>query len=189
MHKRFQTTGVHKRVMRTLVSAAVSFNRIISCHADRTMCSETFHKLYYHFVWATKRRMPLLDEPLGAHVRAAIVAKSAELGYGLIAVNSAADHMHLLVTLRPTLLVADVAKMLKGSSSHFANHVLKASDSLYWQEGYGVISLRESDLPVVVEHIRNQQAHHLNGSAILALETVQRGAGIARAPHTGHAGG
>ena len=134
------------------------------------MCSETFHKLYYHFVWATKRRMPLLDEPLGAHVRAAIVAKSAELGYGLIAVNSAADHMHLLVTLRPTLLVADVAKMLKGSSSHFANHVLKASDSLYWQEGYGVISLRESDLPVVVEHITSIDLDVSNVSAKFVIQ-------------------
>lgn len=99
------------------------------------MRSETFHKLYYHFVWATKQRLPLLEEPVGEQVRAFIVAKSAELGYGLIAVNSVFDHMHLLVALRPTVLVADVAKMLKGSSSHFANHVLTMRDSLYWQEG------------------------------------------------------
>jgi len=147
--------------------------------------SETFHKLYYHFVWATKHRLPLLEEPIGAQVRAFIVAKSAELGYGLIAVNSVVDHMHLLVTLRPTVLVADVAKMLKGSSSHFANHVLNARDSLYWQEGYGVVTLREADVPAVVEYIRNQPAHHAHGRTVAELETLQHAGG-----HTGgRAGG
>ena len=137
--------------------------------------SETFHKLYYHFVWATKHRLPLLEEPVGEQVRAFIVAKSAELGYGLIAVNSVVDHVHLLMTLRPTIAVADVAKMLKGSASHYANHVLNARDALYWQDGYGVLTLRESDLPSVIDYIRNQPAHHAHGRTILELETLQRG--------------
>lgn len=80
-----------------------------------------FYQLFYHFVWATKQRLPLLTPTVEEAVVSYIRFKCEELGYKLHAINGATDHLHLLVELTPTILVADVAKNLKGASSHFVN--------------------------------------------------------------------
>ncbi|MBI5035282.1 MAG: transposase [Chloroflexi bacterium] len=85
------------------------------------------------------------------------------LGYELYAVNGALEHLHVLTGLTPSILVADVAKNLKGATSHFINHESGLTDTLYWQDGYGVITLREAEIPKVAQYIQNQKLHHANG--------------------------
>ncbi len=80
-----------------------------------------FYQLVYHFVWAKKNRAPLLTTAVEARLFPYLELKCKELEYTLYAVNGALDHMHILLGLTPTTLVADVAKNLKGSSSHYIN--------------------------------------------------------------------
>jgi putative transposase len=96
-------------------------------------------------------------------------AKCKELGYELYAANGTVDHLHVLIGLTPTILVADIAKNLKGASSHYINTESGLDGSLYWQDGYGVITIREVEIPQVVRYIERQKDHHRNGklSAIL----------------------
>ena len=78
--------------------------------------------------------------------------------------------MHILITLSPTDLIANVAKNLKGASSHYINKELGLEDILYWQEGYGVLSLRKKDIAIVADYIRRQKEHHQAGTLITKLE-------------------
>ncbi len=83
------------------------------------------------------------------------------------------DHVHLLLTLKPTDTVADVVKKLKGSSSHFINVEAGSAQALYWQRGYGAVSLRKRDIPFVKEYVERQKQHHgEGGGAIEGLERV-----------------
>ncbi|HZY42028.1 MAG TPA: IS200/IS605 family transposase [Anaerolineae bacterium] len=132
-----------------------------------------FSQLIYHFVWATKNREPLITPEVEARLLPYIGAKCKELGYLLLAVNGTEDHTHVLVELLPTMLVADVAKNLKGASSHYINKQSGLKATLYWQDGYGVITLRKAEIPKVVRYIQNQKAHHRAGKLSEVLECVE----------------
>ena len=132
----------------------------------------TYYKLFYHFIWATRDRLPLITpavEPLLLHY---LSRKCLELGYKLHTANCTEDHVHLLVELAPTIIPADVAKNLKGSSAHYINKESGLTEMLYWQDGYGVLTLREGDVPAVVAYIHQQKKHHQSGNLSEHLEKV-----------------
>ena len=80
-----------------------------------------FYQLVYHFVWGTRHRQPLITAAVESKLYPYLSGKCAELGYRLHAANGVEDHIHVLIELTPSILVADVAKNLKGASSHFIN--------------------------------------------------------------------
>jgi len=128
---------------------------------------KVYHELVYHFVWATRDRLPLITSGVEAQLLPFIEGKCRELGYWLHAANCVEDHVHLLVTLKPSDSVSEVARKLKGSSSHFINKKMALGDVLYWQRGYGVLSLRKKDIPTVAEYVRRQKQHHQTDSGLI----------------------
>jgi REP element-mobilizing transposase RayT len=91
-----------------------------------------FYQLVYHFSWSTKNRLPLILPEVEIRLYPYIGYKCKELGYRLHAVNGVEDHIHVLVSLTPSQLVADVAKNLKGASSHYINKESGLGATLYW---------------------------------------------------------
>ena len=132
-----------------------------------------FYQLVYHFTWSTKHRLPLITPEVEARLYPYIGYKCRELGYRLHAVNGVEDHIHVLVSLTPSHVVADVAKNLKGASSHHINKESGLDTTLYWQDGYGVVTLRKSEIPKIVGYIMNQKQHHREGKLSDALERMQ----------------
>ncbi len=59
-------------------------------------------RLFYHFVWATKDRLPLITESNRDPLYAAIAAKVKELKGTTYALNGMDDHVHLVATVPPT---------------------------------------------------------------------------------------
>jgi hypothetical protein len=55
-------------------------------------------------------------------------------------------HVHLAVSIAPTVLISEFVGQLKGASAHEANHKL-GRKVLEWQAGYGVVSFGTRDLP------------------------------------------
>ena len=131
-----------------------------------------FHQLYFHFVWATKNRLSVITPAVEARLFPYIGAKCKECGYRLYAVNGTADHLHVLVELTPAILIAEVARNLKGASSHYINKESGLNDTLYWQDGYGVVSLRKAEVPKVVDYIQRQKEHHAAGRLSDVLERM-----------------
>lgn len=134
--------------------------------------SHTFFKLVYHFVWGTKNKLPLITPTVEARLFPYIGYKCKELGYFLHTINGTEDHIHLLISLSPTILVADVAKNLKGSSSHYINNKTELGEILYWQNGYGVITIREAEIARIAKYIMNQKEHHKNNTLSEFLEFI-----------------
>ena len=85
------------------------------------------------------------------------------------AIGGLDDHVHIAVSIPATVTVAQVAHNAKGSSSHLANQ-LTIGDSLYWQPGYGAITIRKKDLPTVCKYIHEQQKRHDAGKTWPGLE-------------------
>jgi len=119
-----------------------------------------FWRHYYHLVWATKRREPLIGPEIEARVYAYLVSKAAELGVYVYAINGWSDHIHLVVAIPPRLSVAEVVKHLKGASAHFVNHGLALDVKFGWQRGYGSLAIGMQQRPIAEAYVRNQKEHH-----------------------------
>ncbi|HBE76534.1 MAG TPA: hypothetical protein DDW65_01945 [Firmicutes bacterium] len=85
----------------------------------------------------------------------------------MFALNCMEDHVHMLLYIPARLSVAYVINILKGSSSH---EIKAISPGFSWQMGYGVTTLRRSDLPIVQKYIQNQEHHHQTESIEKSLE-------------------
>ena len=120
----------------------------------------SFWRLYYHLVWATKNREPLIEPEIEDRLYAYLVRKAAELDVLVYAINGWYDHVHLLVAIPPKHAVAQVAKRLKGASSHYLNHEGSLDYHFAWQRGYGAFTLGERQRPEAEAYVRNQKEHH-----------------------------
>jgi putative transposase len=73
-------------------------------------------------------------------------------------INGISDHVHLLVRMRPSQSVAEIARVVKTNSSRWVRS--KGHSLFSWQAGYGVFSVSESNVPAVTKYIASQEEHH-----------------------------
>jgi putative transposase len=98
-------------------------------------------RLYYHLVWATKERQPLISSQKETELYHYIIGKADTLNCIVHAIGGTENHIHLIVSIPPTQSIAEFVKNIKGSSSHYLNQIRQNSNRFGWQEGYGVFSL------------------------------------------------
>jgi putative transposase len=132
--------------------------------------ASTYTELYYHFIWATKGRQHLITPDLQAHLYAYIRHKCDDLQVQVYALNGMPDHVHLACSLPTDLSIADFLEVVKGSSSHFINHLADEDFQLYWQPGYGALTFAKRELPSIVSYIDNQPIHHRDGKLSPRME-------------------
>ena len=121
-----------------------------------------YTSLYYHLVWATWRRYPLMVPNIQESIYKYVNFLCRQNGFELYAVNGIEDHIHVVTSLKPTTCISDVVKQLKGSSAHFCNNRLCHDGVFKWQQGYGAFTIDKRTLPTVVSYVKNQKQHHAN---------------------------
>ncbi|MEW5828158.1 MAG: IS200/IS605 family transposase [Chloroflexota bacterium] len=134
-----------------------------------------YWKLYYHFIWGTKNRLPLIEPSIEPVLYRAIAAKIKEMDGFVHAIGGTIEHVHVAVSIPPKLALSKFIGDVKGNSSHFINHVVKPGFEFYWQDEYGVLSFGEKNLPAIVRYIHNQKQHHAEGKLIDLMERVAEG--------------
>ena len=120
-------------------------------------------ELYYHIVWGTYNRHPMLHADVQPDIYRYLVSKCADYNYELYAVNGMEDHIHLALRLHPSVRVSDVINKLKGGSAHFCNRTIMPTSPIRWQGGYGAFTFGKRDLPIIVSYIQHQKQRHLSG--------------------------
>lgn len=120
----------------------------------------SFWRNYYHLVWGTKNRLPLIRSEFEERLFNYIVSKSKELDVLVFAINGTEDHIHAVVAVPPKQSVTSVVKHLKGSSTHYLNYVIDPGGTFQWQRGYGCLTLGEKQRPIAEAYVRNQKQHH-----------------------------
>lgn len=131
-------------------------------------------RLYYHLVWGTKSREPLIDRKREARLYSYIVSKADSLNCIIHAINGTENHIHVIASIPPTISIAEFVKRIKGSSSHYLNQNFPDAPKFIWQEGYGVFSLGAKQLDIAIAYVQNQKIHHQQGTAIAMLEQTDR---------------
>jgi putative transposase len=124
------------------------------------MARAYYSEIHLHFVWHTKNNEPLLTPDLEKEAHELVRQKALETrGVIVHEVGGTEDHIHIAVTVPPTLTPATFVGQIKGASS-FTLGKLHPARPFAWQGGYGVVSFGTKGLPWVVQYIRNQKKHH-----------------------------
>lgn len=122
-----------------------------------------YWRLFYHFVWTTKNRLPLLTPDIENNVYRFLHAETSKMYVPLFVIGGIEDHVHVLAAVRPAISPAEFVKQLKGSSSRFISLEFRPFN---WQDGYGVFSVSEADVPRVIAYVENQRQHHAAGTLL-----------------------
>lgn len=72
----------------------------------------------YHVLFCSKWRRKVLNGPIAEHLRGLIEEKQGELGYILLGLEIAPDHVHLLLEIPPTVSVCSTVGRIKAQTSH-----------------------------------------------------------------------
>ncbi|MCP9769170.1 IS200/IS605 family transposase [Lacihabitans sp. LS3-19] len=118
-------------------------------------------KVYIHFVWSTKNRVPYLRTPqIRAEVWQHIRENAKKKGIFIDFVNGYAEHCHCLVSLGSEQTISKVMQLIKGESAFWINREQMVEGYFEWQDEYFAVSVSESKIGVVRNYIKNQEAHH-----------------------------
>ncbi|WP_428668585.1 IS200/IS605 family transposase [Runella sp.] len=122
--------------------------------------ANTYSKIYLQIVFAVKGRQSLIhsswEERLYRYLTGVVQTK----GQKMLSINGVANHIHLLIGVKPDCCVSDLVREIKKSSTQFINENRFAQSQFAWQVGFGVFSYHESMLDKVIRYIENQKEHH-----------------------------
>jgi len=136
------------------------------------MARNYYAEINLHVVWHTKGSARLLEPKVEAIVHHYLRGRCINTsGVFIHEIGGIEDHVHLCVSIAPTILTSDFVGQLKGSSAHEANQKL-GYKALEWQAGYGVVSFGTADLDWVKDYVRNQRDRHARGKAVERLERI-----------------
>jgi putative transposase len=118
-------------------------------------------KVWIHFVWSTKHRIPFMKtremrQLIFNHIR----ENAKEKGIYIDFINGYTDHVHCLVSLGIDQSMSKIMQLIKGESSFWVNKNGICEERFEWQDEYFAISVSESIVDRVREYIKRQEEHH-----------------------------
>jgi REP element-mobilizing transposase RayT len=134
----------------------------------------SFSSCLVHCVWSTKNREPFLDPNLRERLWPYLGGIARDNKMKVLAVGGVADHVHILVSLPPTLSIAKAIQLLKGNSSKWVHETFSKLHSFEWQEGYGAFTLGISKVATTCSYIHGQEAHHRTRTFRQEFEAILR---------------
>jgi putative transposase len=138
------------------------------------MSRNYYSEINLHLTWHTKDSLPLLNPQVEALAHRDIRQRVINTpGAFIHEIGGTETHVHLAVTVPPSLTISGFVGQLKGACSHEVNEQLGNRDKvLQWQAGYGVVSFGTRDLEWVNSYIRNQRGRHASGRISERLERI-----------------
>ncbi len=126
------------------------------------MSGNYYSEINLHITWHTKESAPILVPKIEAVVHHSMRGKCLNTrGVYIHEIGGIETHIHMCISVTPSVAIADFIGQLKGASAHEVNSKLGNGQKLLeWQSGYGVVSFGTRDLEWVKDYVRNQRAHH-----------------------------
>lgn len=122
--------------------------------------AHTFTNLLTHIIFSTKDRAPIIEVELKPELHAYLGGMVREIKGKAYSINGTIDHVHLLVSLPPTLALSEAMKVIKANSSRWVSGKWSGRKNFGWQTGYGAFSVSRSNVATVIRYIDNQEEHH-----------------------------
>lgn len=122
--------------------------------------ANTFSQIYIHIVFSVKGRQNLIQtkwkDELHKYICGIVNGKEQKV----YAIGGVADHIHILISIKPNVAISDLVRDIKANSSKWINEKRFLIGKFQWQEGFGAFSYAQSQLDTVIAYINNQEQHH-----------------------------
>jgi REP element-mobilizing transposase RayT len=122
--------------------------------------ANTYTQIHIQAVFSVQNRQCIISDSWKNELYKYITGIIKNNKHKPLAINGMPDHIHILFGLRPAQSISDLLQDIKGNSSKWINGKKFIKGKFSWQEGYGAFSYRKSDIPQIINYIRNQQEHH-----------------------------
>lgn len=133
-----------------------------------------YWQLFYHLIWSTKNRQPLLTTQVEPIIHGYLRQKAINLEATVFALNGTADHVHLVVSIPPKIAVSKFVGQVKAVASTRYNKTESGRQNpFFWQEEYGAFSFDRKRLPNYVAYVERQKIHHADRNTIPILERIE----------------
>ncbi|HMP84356.1 MAG TPA: transposase [Verrucomicrobiota bacterium] len=119
---------------------------------------QSLANILIHAIWSVKERRPLIADNVRAGLHGYMAGILKNIESPALVINSVADHVHVLCQLSKNLAACKLIEEVKKSSSKWMKEqgVLEFA----WQNGYGLFSVSQSNVPAVRRYIEGQPEHH-----------------------------
>jgi REP-associated tyrosine transposase len=92
--------------------------RVIHIYTDYQHEQHTVHLIVYHIIWCPKRRRKILIGKVAERLEHLICEVANEHAWEVLQLSIQPDHVHLFLRANPYTLPTDIARFIKGRSSH-----------------------------------------------------------------------
>ncbi len=120
----------------------------------------SYIKIYVHYVWSTKNRIPFLTDKIRNNVFNHIRKNAKTKNIFIDFINGYTDHVHCLISLNDDLSIGKIAQLIKGESSHWINQNKLTKEKFAWQDEYLAVGICDDKINIVRDYIANQEEHH-----------------------------
>lgn len=120
----------------------------------------TYTQIHLQLVFAVRNRQGQIQPEWKERLYQYIIGIIQNNSHKVLIINGMPDHIHILIGLRPIQSLSDLMQDVKGSSAKWINEEKLARGHFAWQEGYGAFSYSRSQLPGLINYIKNQEEHH-----------------------------
>lgn len=120
----------------------------------------TKSELKYHLVWCTKYRRKVLNDDIQKEFKLLISEKATEMGYGIEAMETMEDHIHIFVKASVKESVHRIVSQLKGYTSFNLREKfphLKSRLPCLWTRSYHASTVGDVSEETVKKYIENQK--------------------------------
>jgi REP element-mobilizing transposase RayT len=121
---------------------------------------QSLEKILVHIVFSTEQRKPLLSEEIRSDLYRYIAGILKQLESLVIEIGGTSDHVHILCSITKNLAPSKIIEEMKKSSSKWVKTKGREYGNFYWQRGYGIFSVSQSNIEEVGKYIIKQIEHH-----------------------------
>ncbi len=125
----------------------------------------TYSSSLNHIVFATKNRKPCIPDEHRERIIQYMWSTCKNWKCEPFAINGTSDHMHILISLHPSVSVSNLVKTIKTSSNSMIKENLLCPGFTSWQEGFGHFACAVERKNQLVDYIENQKQHHAKFSS------------------------
>lgn len=124
--------------------------------------AHTQYDLQVHIVWITKYRRKILKNKIAQRLEVLLIQGCSAKKITIIKGNIQPDHVHLLLSIPPSLSIAQVMQYLKGRSSKKLQEEFPSLRRQFWGQhmwatGYFCRSVGTVTSDIIQQYIENQE--------------------------------
>ena len=116
--------------------------------------------LLFHIIFRTKYSEQTIceqyEKKLYSYINGIIKNKKGVL----YAISGKPDHIHILLSISPTVSISDFMKILKTETSKWLKESTYFNHFSGWSSGYAIFSYSNKEKEISINYINNQKEHH-----------------------------